>query len=91
MPYYRRPYKRTRYGKTIKYSIQQRAFSFNADAGQTTTQIIVPATTLEGMRKVKHLTVNLSATADTSFYWVSVYVPQGTTVGGINLSGAGNV
>ena len=33
MPYYRRPYKRARYGKRIKYSIQQKAFQFVATAG----------------------------------------------------------
>ena len=65
MPYYRRPYKRTRYGKRIKYSVQQRAFSFLADVGGSTSQVIVPPTTLEGMRKVKNITVNLSADGDT--------------------------
>ena len=28
MPYYRRPYKRARYGKRIKYSVQQKALDF---------------------------------------------------------------
>ena len=89
MPY-RRAYKRARYGKRIKYSVQQKAFAFNAVAGGSTSQVIVPATTLEGMRKVKHLTVSLSASAESIFYWVLVYVPQGTTVSSINLtSGAG--
>ena len=86
MPYYRRPYKRTRYGKSIKYSIQQRAFSFLADVGGSTQQVIVPPTTVEGMRKVKHITINLSADGDTRFYWALVYVPQGTTVNSISLS-----
>ena len=86
MPYYRRPYKRMRGGKRIKYSVQQKAFAFNADAGGSTSQVIVPPTTLEGMRKVKHLTVNLSAPIDTQFYWALVYVPQGTTVNAINLT-----
>ena len=58
MPYYRRPYKRARYGKRIKYSVQQKAFSFAAPPATTTTIEVVPATTIEGMRKVKHLTVN---------------------------------
>ena len=86
MPYYRRPYKRARGGKKIKYSVQQKAFSFVADGGTSTSQIIVPPTTLEGMRKVKHLTVNLTSTTESTFYWVLAYVPQGTTATAINLT-----
>ena len=85
MPY-RRPYKRARYGKRDKYSIQQRAFAFDTGTGGSTLQIIVPATAVEGMRKVKHLTISLSATLDSIFYWALVYVPQGTTVSAINLT-----
>ena len=59
MPY-RRAYKRPRYGKRDKYSVQQKAFQFSAETGQSTTWLLVPATTLEGMRKVKHLMVNLT-------------------------------
>ena len=47
MPYYRRPYKRARYAKRDKYSVQQKAFQFNATGGTTSGQLIVPATTLE--------------------------------------------
>jgi len=86
MPYYRRPYKRARGGKKIKYSVQQKAFSFVADGGTSTSQVIVPPTTLEGMRKVKHLTVNLTSMTESTFYWVLAYVPQGTTAAAINLT-----
>ena len=82
MPYYRRPYKRARYGKKLKYSVQQKAFSAGVVASPgTTLQPLVPATTLEGMRKVKHLTVNLAPVPDNAgpIYWAIVYVPQGTT------------
>ena len=88
MPYYRRPYKRTYYGKRLKYSIQQKAFSVGVAASPgTTLQPLVPATTLEGMRKVKHLTVNLTPASDGSgpLYWAIVYVPQGTTAGVLNI------
>jgi len=91
MPYYRRPYKRARYGKRIKYSVQQKAFQFAASAGTTSGQLIVPATTLEGMRKVKHLTINLTASGTEGapqFWWALVYVPQGTTVGSITVGNA---
>ena len=86
MPYYRRPYKRARYGSRDKYSVQQRAFQFTAAAGSTSYQVIVPGTTLEGMRKVKHITVNLTAGSDVNMYWALVYVPQATTPGAIQVS-----
>jgi len=87
MPYYRRGYRRYRGGKRIKYSVQQKAFQFAAEGGASTAQVIVPATTLEGMRKVKHLTVNMTAeTPTSSIYWALVYVPQGTTPQNINVA-----
>ena len=87
MPY-RRPYKRPRYGKRDKYSIQQKASVATVAANQTSVVDIVPATTTEGMRKVKHLTCNLtqvvtggSGGAESNLFWALVYVPQGTTAG----------
>ena len=84
MPYYRRPYKRARYAKRDKYSVQQKAFQFNATGGTTSGQLIVPATTLEGMRKVKHITVNLAGLSG-QLWWAIVYVPQGTTPGTLTV------
>ena len=80
MPY-RRAYKRPRYGKRDKYSIQQKA-SVASVANQTSVVDIVPATTTEGMRKVKHLTCNLtqvtatgsSGGAESNLFWALVYV-----------------
>ena len=60
MPYYRRAAKRPRYGKRDKYSIQQKASVASIAANHTSVVDIVPATTTEGMRKVKHLTCNLT-------------------------------
>ena len=79
MPYYRRPYKRARYGKKLKYSVQQKAVEFSTGSDDATAKVeVVPASEIEGMRKVKHLTVSCSAEVDTgSFYWALVYVPQG--------------
>ena len=91
MPYYRRrAYKRSR-GSRDKYSVHQKAFSFQAAASPTTTaQLIVPATVTEGMRKVKHLTVNLTPLGPEGesgpIWWALVYVPQGTTAGSITLA-----
>ena len=83
MPYYRRPYKRARYGKKLKYSVQQKALDFVL-SGTTTSKIeVIPPTEVEGMRKVKHLTISLAPDqgGDWSFYWAMVYVPQGTAQG----------
>ena len=61
MPYYRRPYKRPRYGKKLKYSVQQKAYNIATTSASTTAKVeIVPPTDVEGMRKVKHLTVSLT-------------------------------
>ena len=56
--------------------------------GTSSTWLLVPATTLEGMRKVKHLMVNLTIDPDSvgPMWWAIVYVPQGTTVGSINVT-----
>ena len=82
MPYRRRAYRRGRYGSRDKYSVHQKAFSFTAQASPTTTaQLIVPSSATEGMRKVKHLTVNLTPILDQDggqIWWALVYVPQGT-------------
>ena len=87
MPYYRRAAKRPRYGKRDKYSIQQKASVASIAANHTSVVDIVPATTTEGMRKVKHLTCNLTqvvaggSSAESNLFWALVYVPQGTTAG----------
>ena len=90
MPYRRRAYRRGRYGSRDKYSVHQKAFSFTAQASPTTTaQLIVPSSATEGMRKVKHLTVNLTPILDQDggqIWWALVYVPQGTTAGSIQLA-----
>ena len=80
MPGYRR--RRTwRVRRAAKYSIQQKALQFAAAQGQTTTVAVVPSTVVEGMRKVKHITVNATVQGESdAFYWAIVYVPQGTTL-----------
>ena len=67
-----------------KYSVEHRPIGFttgsSANAGYYQAgQVVVPATTTQGMRKVKHLTVSLAAALATStpFYWALVFVPQG--------------
>ena len=38
MPYYRRPYKRARYGKKLKYSVQQKAVEFSTGSDDANCQ-----------------------------------------------------
>ena len=83
----RRGYKRPRRTKR-KYSVQQKAFRFDA-AKDTTSQIeVVPATTTEGMRKVKNITVSatIGPPEDAPLYWALVYVPEGTSPGGLSIA-----
>ena len=73
--------------RPAKYSIQQKGFHFSATQGQTTSVSVVPSTVVEGMRKVKHLTVNATVQGESdAFYWALVYVPQGTTPSVLNIA-----
>ena len=44
-------------------------------------QTIIPATDVQGVRSIKHLTVSLSngndGAGEQEFYWALVFVPQG--------------
>lgn len=81
--YYRR-YRRTK----RKYSIQQKAFGFLAPINQTTQVEVVPATATEGTRKVKNITVTATVPIpfEAPIYWALVYVPEGTTPGGLSIA-----
>lgn len=107
MPYYRsrsyrnrRPYLRPSMPPRSKYSVEQKSFrgTFNTTAVnnlyQSNTEL-VSAINIQGMRKVKHLQLNLTVvpTASTSsydlvapIYWAIVYVPQGTNIGSLNVN-----
>ena len=69
-----------------RYSKENTGFRINAPSQSTnglyqTAVSIVPASTFQGMRKVKHISISLSDTRGTGgeqFYWAIVYVPQGT-------------
>lgn len=77
---YKRPRKR--------YSVQQKAFGFQA-AVDTTSQVeVVPAATIEGKRKVKNITVTatLATGTEAPLYWALVYVPQGESARGLNIA-----
>lgn len=98
---YRRPLGRSRYilPKRSKYSVEQRSFriipsSTAVNQLYQVSTVLVDAVAVQGMRKVKHLTINLTPVnmggSGGDFvgpvYWAIVYVPQGTTVGALNLN-----
>ena len=61
----------------VKISLPNEVVNGLRQNGQT----IIPATDVQGVRSVKHLTVNLSQGTDGAgeqeFYWALVFVPQG--------------
>ena len=74
-----------------KYSIQQKAVELATGSDEQTAKAeIVPGSDIEGMRKIKHLTVSVASEADQgAFYWAIVYVPQGTVPGNLNVGATG--
>lgn len=89
--FYKRKY--TKHPKD-KYSVEQTAGILTVPASGQNYLQVVPPSTVQGMRKVKHITVTLgtgiggSGVGNTA-WWALVYVPQGTTVNTLNTSGAG--
>ena len=87
--YYKKRFYR---GSRDKYSVEQSAGRLEIPAGAQAYVKVVPDTGIGGMRKVKHLVVsvasNESSTAGVGVStWALVYVPQGTSVNTLNLSG----
>jgi len=91
-------YKRRYYrGGRDKYSVEQQAGLLQIPAGQQGYAVVVADTAIQGMRKVKHLTVSLAAAEPATptagnvgaslVYWALVYVPQGTTPNQLSLTG----
>ena len=87
--YYKRKYKS---GARDKYSVEQQAGFFDVPASSQSWSVVVPDTSTQGMRKVKHLTVSLANQEGTTehsgvSFWALVYVPQGTAPNTLTLSG----
>lgn len=99
-------YKRRRfYRKKNKYNLEQNPgvipntswLSPAADEAfdHSVNQVVVPSTEIEGVRKVKNLTITLSCAKPTgnvsqpnsTIYWALVYVPEGTSVNFLNEVG----
>jgi len=69
-----------------KYSVEQTAGTLATDSlGDGGATVVIPST-VQGMRKVKHLTISLAQnTAGTGLFWALVYVPQGTTANKLQI------
>ena len=85
--YYRKSYR----GSRDKYSVEQNGGSLVLGATGNGGVTVVPPATTQGMRKVKHLTLNMAnvantSAASTSLYWALVYVPQGTNANTLFLT-----
>ena len=92
MPYRKKYYKRP--FNPDKYSIEQTAGQIASGEQGAANVLVVPAADIQGMRKVKHITVNLvsisaPSSASTIVYWALVYVPEGYEPNSINLTGQG--
>ena len=100
----RRYYRRTpRSNNRDKYSVENTACTTpptsswtpvpaSGDLTQASRQFpitIVPATDVQGMRKVKHLTISFSSEADTRLFYALVYVPGGYEPSFINFPALG--
>ena len=89
------PYKRYRGIRRprAKYSVEQQAGTLSVPAASQAYAQVVPDTAIQGMRKVKHLTVSVAAketvvpSSQSLAYWALVYVPQGTSVNSLSVTG----
>jgi len=87
-----RRYFERRYYSRDKYSVEQSAGEISTGEGTDANIIVVPAADLQGMRKVKHITISMSgsyggSTAAGNFYWALVYVPAGTSPNTLTTTG----
>ena len=88
MGYTRRSWRYRRPAARDRYSVEHNAFTLATNATGDAGQTVVPATTTQGMRKVKHLTVSMAANQAAQpfpLWWALVYVPQGTTANTLQI------
>jgi len=87
---YRKRYTRRSRGGRDKYSMENRIVNYNLSDQGTELVVaavryqnvltIVPGTSLQGMRKVKHITIQITGTDNNiRLYFAVIYVPIGTT------------
>ena len=84
--YYKKRYYK---GNRDKYSVEQMAGALEIPASSQAFSTVVGDTGVQGMRKVKHLTLSVSSSsgADGVVYWALVYKPQGVALNTMNITG----
>ena len=85
--YYKKKYYK---GSRDKYSVEQIAGALEIPAASQAYSTVVGDTGVQGMRKVKHLTVSVSSSSGTVggvAYWALVYKPQGVALNQMNITG----
>ena len=75
-------------GNRDKYSVESRGATLTTLGTGSGNALVVAQSNIQGMRKVKHLTISATTAAQVAFYWALVYVPGGTDPG--ELSPGGN-
>ena len=82
------PKKYYRRGSRTKYSVETSAGAIIV-ANYDGASKIVPESTVQGMRKVKHVTVSLATPAGGGHlvFWALVYVPAGTQPHAVSVGG----
>ena len=86
--YYKKKYYR---GSRDKYSVEQACGTLATTGEGVGGTTVVPPVTIQGMRKVKHLTVSMATAASPTtgtasvLYYALVYVPQGTSANTIQV------
>ena len=90
--YYKKRYYR---GSKKKYSVEHKQSRIDIPAAPSQSYLeIVPQTGVEGMRKVKHITITGAANVTSgigALYWALVYVPEGYNVNQLNLTGGASL
>jgi len=87
---WRKSYSRGRYSKRNKYSVEHTPIVVNSNDDGNAIETIVAPVAVQGMRKVKNLTVSLSNNNPSDvpcFWWAVVYVPAGTTPSPLTVTG----
>ena len=76
-----------------KYSVEHSAGTISCDSTGNGGVAVVPSTPVQGMRKVKHLTISVAdfvgASSANVLWWALVYVPQGTTANTLSINSTG--
>ena len=91
--YYRKKYYK---GPKDKYSVERTAVVMTTAATAVnglyqSALSVVPSSSTQGMRKVKHLTAELTCgSAGAVIWWCVAFVPQGYTVNAINSAAGGS-